>query len=210
MQTRVSHSFDFCVGGNAVPIQISGWSVTETHHTWAVGKRSVLAIDNVVAPHGFFLEVDWHPFLAHPYRPDQVVLITAHGHHLRPYRLTQRETAAFYCPPPLSTDKKVLVTFEHPDTARIAEYVETDDPREVSVAFRRLRILPLTAPPPTRLMNSSTLKAKATGEKVTIQTAQGPADMGLGQLLTQFEMLAGNCDLGLAMRALGFEQLSLL
>lgn len=210
MQTHISHSFDFGSGGNAVPIQVSGWSVTETKHTWCVGKCSTLAIENVVAPFGFFLEIDWQPFVNYPYRPDQAVSISVLGQQLSPYRVAQREIAAFYCPPPASSDKKVLITFEHPDAARIADYMETTDPREVALAFRRLRILPLAGPPPVRLKNSSASKVKIEGGEISIPGPSGTDRMELRHLLMQFEMLAGNCDLGLAMRALGVEQLSLL
>jgi hypothetical protein len=210
VKTHVSHSFDFGSGGNAVQIQLSGWSVTERLHTWCVGKRSTLAIENVVAPHGFFLEIDWNPFVAYPYRPDQGVSITVLDHRISPYRLTERETAAFYCPPPAATDKKILITFEHLDTAKIADFVETTDPREVAIAFRQVRILPLDEPPPMRLSNMSAAKVTTAGGQITIPGPQGATSMELRGLLTQFEMLAGNCDLGLSMRALGFEQLSLL
>lgn len=210
MQTHVSHSFDFGAGGNAAQIQVSGWSATEPQHTWSVGKSSVLAIDNVVAPHGFFLEIDWQPFVAYPYRPDQAVSITVLDHRISPYRLTEREIAAFYCPPPATTDKKILITFEHLDTAKIAEYFETSDPRQVAIAFRRITILPLDEPPPTRLRNTSAAMVEIEGGQITIPGPQGVARMESRQLLTQFEVLAGNCDLGLAMRAIGFEQLSLL
>jgi hypothetical protein len=193
-----------------VEIQVSGWSVAEAVHTWCVGERSILAIDNIVAPHGFFLEIDWQPFVSYPYRPDQSVSITVLGHRISPYRLTEREIAAFYCPAPASTDKKTLITFEHLDAARIAEYIETTDPRQVAIAFRRVRILPLEAPPPTRLNNTSAVKVTAEGGQITIPGPNSPSTMDLRQLLTQFEMLAGNCDLGLSMRVLGFEQLSLL
>ena len=210
MKTLVSHLFDFGADGNAREIQVSGWSVTEQHHTWCVGKRSTLAIDKVVAPHGFFLEIDWQPFIAYPYRPDQTVSITVLDHRMTPYRLTERETAAFYCPPPSGTDPKILITFEHPDAARIAEFIETKDPREVAIAFRRVRILPLLEPPPNRLRNMSATRVRADAGQIEIPDAPNTPRFELRQLLTQFEMLAGNCDLGLAMRALGFEQLSLL
>jgi hypothetical protein len=210
VQTHGSHSFDFGAGGNAAQIQVSGWSATKPQHTWSVGKSSVLAIDNVVAPHGFFLEIDWQPFVAYPYRPDQAVSITVLDHRISPYRLTEREIAAFYCPPPATTDKKILITFEHLDTAKIAEYFETSDPRQVAIAFRRITILPLDEPPPTRLRNTSAAMVEIEGGKITIPGPQGVARMESRQLLTQFEVLAGNCDLGLAMRAIGFEQLSLL
>jgi hypothetical protein len=210
VKTHVSHSFDFGAGGNAAQLQLSGWSVTERYHTWCTGKRSTLVIENVVAPHGFFLEIDWQPFVSYPYRPDQGVSITVLDHRISPYRLTEREIAAFYCPPPAATDKKILITFEHLDTAKIADYIETIDPREVAIAFRRVRILPLDEPPATRLKNMSAAKVTTEGGQVTIPGPQGATRMELRQLLTQFEMLAGNCDLGLSMRALGFEQLSLL
>jgi hypothetical protein len=210
MQTHVSHTFDFCAGGNAAQIIVSGWSVAEPDHTWSVGKRSIVAIDNVEAPHGFFLEIDWWPFVSYPYRPDQTVVVTVLDHRISPYRLTQREIAALYCPAPAITDKKILVTFEHPDSARIADYMETSDSREVAIAFRRLRILPLAAPPPPRLNNTFTSKVAAAARQISFPTDDGLGQMEISKLTSQFEMLAGNCDLGLAMRSLGVEQLSLL
>ena len=210
MLTHISHSFDFGSGGNATQIQVSGWSVTEAEHTWCVGARSVVAIDNVVAPHGFFLEIEWQPFVVYPYRPDQAVSITVMDHRISPYRLSKHEIAAFYCPPPSPTDKKILIAFEHLDTAKIAHYLPTDDPREVAIAFRRLRILPLNEPPPVRLSNTAEARVRIEAEHIAVPTGDGIRHMPIRQLLSQFEMLAGNCDLGLSMRALGVEQLSLL
>jgi hypothetical protein len=208
--THISHSFDFSSGGDAEQIQVSGWSGAESKHTWCVGKCSSVAIDNVVAPHGFFLEVDWQPFVQFPYRPYQTVSITVGNHRISPYRVSEREIAAFYCPQPQPTDKKILITFEHLDTAKIADYIATADTREVALSFRRLRVLPLDGPPPMRLKNSSALKVAVGQEQLTLLGPQGGGHMPLRDLVMQFEMLAGNCDLGLAMRALGIEQLSLL
>lgn len=210
MLTHVSHSFFFGAGGNAKQIQVSGWSVTERHHTWCIGKQSVLAIEDVSAPHGFFLEIDWYPFVVYPYRPHQSVSITVHSHRISPYRLTESEVAAFYCPPPSSTDTKVLITFEHLDTARIAEFRETTDPRQVAIGFRRVRILPLAGPAPARLRNSSAAKGRIEGEHLVVPGSSGTERMELRELMAGFEVLAGNCDLGLSMRTLGIEQLSLL
>lgn len=184
--------------------------MTEPRHTWCVGKRSVLAIDNVVAPFGFFLEIDWQPFVMYPYLLDQAVSITVLDHRISPYRVAERETAAFYCPQPSPTDKKVLITFEHLDAAKIADYIETTDPREVAIAFLRVRILPLDHAPPARIRNNSASKVLANDGELMIPRSQGAAKAELRLLLTRFEALSGNCDMGLAMRALGFEQLSLL
>jgi hypothetical protein len=210
VETHISHSFDFALGGNAAGIQVSGWSVAESQHTWSVGRGCVVAIDNIVAPHGFFLEVDWHPFISYPHRPDQAVAITVLGRQLDPYRLMEREVAAFFCPAPRRTDKKLLIAFETPNSARISDYLETNDPREVAVAFRRLRILPLKAPYPSRCKNTASNRLKLEAGQVLAPQVAGFATVDLPQLLSQFEMLAGNCDLGLAMRSLGHEQLSLL
>lgn len=210
MQTQISHSFSFAAGGNAEQIQVSGWSVAEPNHTWCVGHRSVVAIEDVVAPNGFFLELDWQPFVDYPYVPDQAVTISVLNHRISPYRVNQRETVAFFCPAPLPTDRRLLITFEHPDAARIAEHMVTTDPRQVAIAFRRLRILPLAAAAPVRLKNNAAMRVKLEGERLVSRSAEGESRMELRQLLSQFEMLAGNCDLGLSMRTLGFEQLSLL
>ena len=210
MKTVVSHSFNFGSGGNANEIQLSGWSVTEPLHTWCVGKRSTLALPIVHAPYGFFLEIDWQPFVSFPYCPHQAVSIKVHDHQFSPYHLTESEIAAFYCPPPSVTDKKILVTFEHLDSARIADYHETTDPRQVAVAFRRVRMLPLLDPPPMRLKRTASTKIRLNDGNISIPHSNGNGVAEVSKLLSQFEMLAGNCDLGLAARALGFEQLSLL
>ena len=210
VKTHVSHSYSFALGGNSDQIQLHGWSVTEPEHTWCVGKTSALAIPNIAAPHGYFLELDWQPFVHYPYRPHQSVCITVNDYRLYPYRLAQRETTAFFCPPPKQTDRRVLITFEHMEAARIADHMATKDPRQVAIAFRRVRILPLLENAPMRLRKSSVAQVQADGEQIAIPQTPGQDRMALRDLFTQFEMLAGNCDMGLAMRALGVEQLSFL
>jgi hypothetical protein len=197
-------------GGNAEQIQLSGWSAPEPDHTWSIGNRSALVIDDVVAPHGFFLEIDWQPFSVYPHRPDQAVIIIIGDRQLSPYRLALSEIAAFYCPAPGGTDRKLLITFDWPDASQPSEYLRTDDPRVLAVAFRRLRILPLAEPMPTPSMNSACAKVSASNGYIIPPTPAGGGRLPLRSLASQFEMLAGDCALGLALRTLGVEQLSLL
>jgi len=210
MQTHVSHTFVFNQGGDARRIQVSGWSGAELEHTWAEGKHSVVSIPEIEAPHGFFIEIDWQPFASFPYRPDQGVSITVNDQKIGLYRLAEREVSAFYCPPMPGLDKGAVIGFEHPDACKVADYVDTTDPRELAIAFRRLRILPLAEPFPGRLRNTSALQASLRDGLISIPDAHGPKTVEPASLLGRFEMLAGNCDLGLAMRDLGVERLSLL
>lgn len=209
MHTEILRSFDFSAGGNARAIQINGWAGAERDRTWSLGKHSALAIDNVIAPCGFFLELEWEPFTAYPDLLDQSVILTVDDRQLRPYRLSRDEVAAFYCPP-LAEGRRITITFDCHDAARVSDYFDSNDKRVIAIALKRLRILTLTAPLCAPLRNRSAVKARLRENIVIGETPRGPMRLELRELASQFEMLAGNCDLGLALRDVGVEQLSFL
>lgn len=210
LRTQVSHSYDFRKNGNAADTQIFGFSVAEPDHIWAVGHRAVLLVRAVDAPFGFFLEIDWQPFLAPPYRSAQSVLIQVGNHKLSPYLLTQRETAAFYCQPLEDAGANALITFEFPNAEPANNLLDTRETRELAVAFRRVRILKLLEKVPLRIDNNSSRTIWGERDRKVSIISPGCGGPDLAELFRRFEVLSGNCDLGLVMRALGHEQLSFL
>ena len=210
MQTRVHHTIDFSVGGNGTQHVISGWSIPEPSHTWMVGTSSSLVLDRPRAPFGYILEIQWSPAVDRPFKTIQNFVLEINGRFGFASSVDTMETCAFVCPPLAAHEGRMLLTFHHP-TAFPANEFGGNDARELSLCVRRLRVLTLTAPWLVQKSRETTShKINAIEIPAVIATAEDLTGVKLKTLLHGFETLAGNCDMGLAQRALGFEKISLL
>jgi hypothetical protein len=210
MRTSIASVIDFRAGCNARAVQGSGWSVAEVEHTWAIGARSTLSLEAPQAPHGYFLEIDWTPLLCPPLVPAQFVAVSVDGKIVWRSFVVRAGTVALRCPQPADHAARIQVTFEHPDGFRPSDLFGQNDARQMSLAFHRIRILPLLEPWPTALLRSSSLRIRGETVEEVAREAERAAGNNLRETFGAFEMLAGNCDMGLAMRAFGYESLSLL
>ena len=210
MKTTIDTVITFGRGGNSSNFQTFGWYESEDRHTCSAGPRSSLCLNAPTAPFGYFLEIDWQPILNPPFLCSQTVTIEVNGNNLPPYQVTRAGMVAFRCPPPKPSETKLQITFHHPVTVKPSDLGRSHDNRELSLFFRRLRLLPLAEPWRPAPANTSGITIKALELPAMIAAAESATQMSLSKLLTSFEMLAGNCDMGLALRALNYENLSLL
>jgi hypothetical protein len=210
MRNSIAETLTFGAGGNAAAHQGAGWSVAEESHTWATDARSQLSLDAPDAPHGFVLEVSWVPLLDPPFTPGQSVSIEVNGRPVARTCVVRGGVSGFFCPPPQRTEAKLVVDFAHPDCICPAERFGHDDGRLLALAFHRVRILVLDEP--WRRIDGPVCDVAIGGADFAEVAAHAAAAVGrpVHELFRAFEMLAGNCDMGLALRALGHESLSLL
>jgi hypothetical protein len=211
MHNRVYETVVFGRNGNLARIQNAGWSVPEEHWTWSDGESATLKLVAPVAPHGFFLELDWSPARRFPYISLQSVHIELKSRILDCISVARDGHYAVFCPA-LPDDKKSLtIRFQFPNAFRPSEFENNSkDSRLLALAFRRLRILVLDQPWSATPGNLSCDKITYSDVAGMQKQAEQLTGVQLQQMLRRFEMLAGNCDFGLAARAFQFENLSLL
>jgi hypothetical protein len=209
MRTCIGQTINFGRDGNATEFQVYGWSTPEVSHTWSVGSESVLSLNVPDAPKGYFLEIQWFPLLRPPLLAAQPLTIRVNGHRAFSGDVQLDEVAAFLCPAPRSDDGRLLVTFEHPNAARPADF-GGNDVRQLALAFRRVRVLHLLEPWTVSDRRKSHHRLEATDLEGLATEAEFLTGVPTANCLTRFEMLAGNCDMGTAQRAFGVEPLSLL
>jgi hypothetical protein len=210
MRNSIAATLTFGIEGNAASHQGAGWSPSEDRHTWATDARSQLCLDAPYAPHGFVLEVSWSPLLDPPFTPGQSVSIEVNGRPVARTLVVRGCVTGFLCPPPRRAESKLVVEFVHPDGICPAERFGHDDGRLLALAFHRVRVLVLEEP--WRRVDGPVSDLAVVGADFAEIAARAEAAVGQPsrELFRAFEMLAGNCDMGLALRAMGHESLSLL
>jgi hypothetical protein len=209
MKTVVGQSIDFRGGGNAVPHLMHGWCEQEPTHTWSSGPEGAVFLDVPNAPFGYFLEIDWYPFVVLPLLDAQPVTVTVNGTRVFSGDVRADEVSAYFCPAPAPGEPHLVISFFYPCAARPLDFGAADY-RELALAFRRLRLLPLAEPRASSVNRISKRQLESSdlvGLAAEVESATGQP---ISALLTQFEMICGNCDMGLVQRAFGLEPLSLL
>jgi hypothetical protein len=210
MQTQIQATIDFSKDGNSRDVTIAGWSIQEPSHVWSIGSHSTICLDTPVAPFGFFIEIDWQPAVRPPFITQQMVIIEVNGRMVKACSLGRPGIYAYYCQPLDTQERRMMITFHHPNAFAASEFDHAREKRKLALRFRRLRILTLAEP--WRIANgaSSAMRIKSMDNARMIAEAERATGVALNDLLHGFEMLAGNCDMGLALRSLGFEKISLL
>lgn len=208
--TKIEQTFTFGTNGNSRANRLHGWSADEAGFAWTVGAQSAFVTRYPDAPLGFFLEFQWHPFSYPPRLLGQPVTVTVNDRRVRSFELRHRGFAAIYCPPPQPLEHSLCIKLDHPEAARPRDVSGHHDTRELAICVRRIRVLVITseqAQPPSRRSGVRLSALDVPGLAPEVETATG---MPISDFLSGFEMLAGNCDMGLVQREFGVEPLSLL
>ena len=208
MKTRIQTTIDFASAGNAKQHVRAGWSGQEPAHIWMIDGSSTLVVDWLDAPSGYFVEVAWRPASNPAFRTVQPFALWANGVQVATGAVDTTEIVALRCPP--SAAGPLTLVFDHPGAFAPSESPGNTDPRALAFCVSRLRILPIEAPPEAAVHHVSA--RHLTGVEIPEVTAAAERLSGVppSSLLHGFELLSGNCDMGLAQRALGFEKMSLL
>jgi hypothetical protein len=209
MKTQLGQTIDFRDSGGADRHLLHGWCGQEPTHIWSQGRNGAVFLDVPEAPHGYVLEIDWYPFLVPPLLDAQPVTVSVNGAPVFSGDIRADEVSAFFCPRPPDGDRRLVVAFSYANAARPLDFGAADY-RKLAMAFRRIRLLPLSEPKPAP--GRRTAKHQLSGATLEALADETTAMTGLtiSELLVQFEMICGNCDMGLVQRAFGLEPLSLL
>ncbi len=210
MSTQVQEVIGFELGGNASGVQMDGWSLPEDEGCWSLGASSRIRITRPRAPFGFFLEVELTPHLLFPFRMSQALIIECDGRVCGSHTIDRPGVFAFFIPPGDTASGAMTVRFIHPSSFRPSDFRSGADRRDLAFKFKRIRVLTLASA--WLRVQRPTAKGRIASVDYDgiMEEARGLTGIPAKELFSQFEMIAGNCDLGLALRTLGYEWLSLL
>ncbi len=133
---------DFSQEGNSRKYVREGWYNPEAGHTWTKGKSSVVEVP-LLEPNGFYsLECLLWPFVVPGAINDQQFAISVGG------SLIQRASVRIghnlvecEVPSDIAASASLVVRFDHPDAARPYDYTQSQDKRELALAFKSLKLL---------------------------------------------------------------------
>jgi hypothetical protein len=206
-KTTIGQTLDFGLDGNAVEFQLDGWSGAEPRFTWSIGMESALAIHRPVAPHGFFIEIKSNSFIRAPEPLTQTLEFILDGNPVARASVDHHAVIAVFVPPrdpeagePEAGTAHLLI--RHPNAT-------SPEPgaRALAVSFHTLRILTIDEPQPYHVPISVAVEWSERSSKENLESILG---ISARELVSEFEMLAGNCEFGGMQRACGAEPLSLL
>jgi hypothetical protein len=208
VQTSIGQTITFGAHGNARQFQLDGWSGPESDWTWTIGGSATILIPAPQAPHGYYLEIDATPALHWPTRPSQPVIISANDERIAVIDL--RESCRFAVRFPSPAYSWIAVRFDIPNSFRPCDFGINGDTRDIGLMFKRIRVLPLLAPAPDGSQKYSGVRVSGNTAEEAIRAAEAAVETSIHELLTSFDMLAGNCSFGLTQRSLGCDPLGLL
>ena len=212
MAAQPELTIGFGVAGNSLPHLGGGWARAEPDFTWATGPESHLVLPRVQDSGALILTLDLIPFVHAPEIPDQRLIVSANGGVVGSVALSRPSLLGFRIPAELAERAdRLLITLQHPDAARPADFLRGQDTRSLAFSLRELKVYrdPEDGPTTRRLPSGLMLR----GGRPTNDPAQwvkSRTGLDLAGLAMQFESLGENCEFGLMQRRCDAEPLGLL
>ncbi len=199
----------FGIDGNARPLQLDGWSFTETNYTWAIDGKSRIRIPYQTGHGTLLLEITASPMLLMPVIRHQRLIVCANGMQIGDELVGGACTLGFVVPEAaLDGSGQLVVTLEYPDAFVPKVRGVNPDERRLGFSVQDMLLLwvPREAPFAPRIRPPLPF-ADAGGREAAVRfcTALSTVD-----LLHRFESLGHNCEFGFMQRAAGAEPLGLL
>jgi hypothetical protein len=188
-----------------------GWHAPEPSWTWAAGDRSLIWLPRPVWSDDATLFLEFNAAQRPGARGAQRLVVVVNGEEVGRVTIHHERPTTLVCHVPRSViDAKaaVALSLHHPDAFVSADLSSaSDDPRELSFAFREVRLERCDAE------LQAIRAAICRGLIQPLASMTGPADVSTESLFATaagFESLGSNCELGFVQRDLGIEPLSLL
>jgi hypothetical protein len=191
---------------------VSGWSVPEKRHTWAVGYESVLRFAYEPAGGDLLLEFHLNPFVGKGSRSAQRIHVTVNGHRVGSETLESATWIGYRLPRTQFTQTgRLEVRFDCPDAAVPASVGAGADTRQLAFALREaiIRDVPPATPFAPRRRDPLPIQVYDGCEQQRA-VVRGVAGLSLADLALSFESLGTGCEFGLFQRRCGVEPLGLL
>ena len=208
MMTSIGEKVTFGRDGDARRHQLYGWNVGEDGFTWTLRQESALSLPKPSSTHGGFVELVLFP-LTRPSGPQtQRIRVLINGEYRGETCLASPASVGFYFPALSRFDDRFVVTIQHPD--RFKQSSEADAP-DFALAVKSVRILELQQP--LAVSKSSVSHVYVPDATIEHQRMLGAVEKATGitihELMTSFQMVAGDCEFGGFQRACGSDPLGL-
>ncbi len=204
--------------GNSLGYLGGGWARAEAEFTWAVGAESHLILPRLNDSFEYVLTFDLLPYLHEPELPSQRLIVSINDTVIGSTVVGRASLLGYRIPPGLTgKSDRVLVTLQHPDAARPADFsVHEVDDRELAFSIREARLYRLTPNegaelPSGLMMGGSTERTFGSRTHMDLtEWVKARTGLSLSQLAIKFESLGENCEFGLVQRRADSEPLGLL
>ena len=180
----------FARDGNSNAFAREGWRPSEPNHRWSAGERSLLVLPALAASPQFALtlHVDFAPVAG----VQRTLALELNGVPLAILQPTRGVPQCLVVPGEIVSDRRENTLVCHYSNAHAPD---NHDLRWLAVAWRRLELTPDDTPP--------------FGEPEPLPEAD-PAALPMQEVVTAFQSLGQNCELGIMQRRCGAEPLGLL
>jgi hypothetical protein len=208
MRTSIGSTVTFGRDGDARQHQLYGWFLGENGFTWTLRQESALSMPRPIGVHGGFVEAVLNP-LTRPTGPrSQRVKVIVNGEVVGETSLASQARIGFYFPAVSVLDQHLVVAIQHPDSFRQGG----PESPEFAFAVTSIRVLSLEEPvrrPRLRISHATLPPGGDNDNQATIAAAEEVAKTSIHDLMTSFQLVAGDCEFGGVQRACGSDPLGL-
>jgi len=210
----------FGTNGNSQGYLGGGWAPAEAAFTWATGAESHLILPQSKADDDYILTLDVVPFTHDPQVPSQRLMLSVNDTPIGTSLVARPGVLAYRMPADaLRGQDRVLVTLQHPDAARPADFGINGDTRALSVSVSEASLYRIPEPVAQRHRHLPR-GLRLNGATDTFAGPRAAAELaawikrqtGLteNELAMRFESLGESCEFGLVQRRCNAEPLGLL
>lgn len=131
----------FSAGANGTPYLANGWSTPEPEFTWSDGNNAEIIMAIVPSDGLFRGEIFCTPFIQ-PQRPRQRIRLSVESVVVGEWEVIGAATLHFISDRPRHCDR-LRLKFQFPDAVSPRQIGISEDPRNLSIALRRLKLTQL-------------------------------------------------------------------
>jgi hypothetical protein len=142
---------DFREGGNSSMFVMEGWSGQEKVHRWTEGTQSALAFTSPPHDRHYALQLLLWPYIVPGRLTEQRLRILVNETEVARFNVPRQSFLRCAVPPCLLAETetaRMVVRFIHPDAASPASLGVGDDSRTLALAFKKVKIVPVTGSDP--------------------------------------------------------------
>ena len=135
---------DFREGGNSEAFLGTGWSFPETSHRWTVGVQSGVMLRTLPTDRDCYLTILLWPFTVGGLITQQRLEVMVNQSEVGRFEVTHQSFVRCLVPCGLLKGQALVeIGFGHPDAASEVQLKVGGDPRQLALAFKRLKLLPV-------------------------------------------------------------------
>jgi hypothetical protein len=133
---------DFSASGNSEDFIVEGWAVQGPDHRWAEGTQSTLRFTSPPRDRDYTLEMLLWPLTLTGRHSEQRLQIMIGQTEVGYCSVTHQAFLEFELPGSALSDEHTIMRFLHPDAISPLELGISADPRQLALAFKKIKLKP--------------------------------------------------------------------